>query len=286
MRRGIAPPPGPARRSWQQVAKRVKQSRGNRRRRSAGVDQLDPPRLVRGHRPEPSLDRRMVGRRARSDAVPRAAVAHPGARRAFGLVQAEHQRAVGQEVLGAEAMEVAHRLHPEPARFTLIGQRTVEETVAQHPHATVERGPNRLVDMVAARRGEQQCLRPRVPAPIIAFEEQGADRLCARAPARLARDDHADPAPLERGGERGELGRLARPLPALEADEPPARHLVSPYAMPSNCLRPVHRRPKKPASSTASAATSGITCSPVSDEVTIRSAMCWPLAIGALIGPT
>ena len=62
-------------------------------------------------------------------------------------------------------------------------------------------------------------------------------------------DDHLRPG-AKLGGEQLELGRLADPFPAFKADElPPPAH-----AMPSNCLRPIHIRPKKPASSTAASA--------------------------------
>ena len=143
----------------------------------------------------------------------------------LGFVEAEHRGAVGQEVEAAEAVKVAHLVDPEPARLALIGQARIEEAVAQHPLPAVERGADRLVDMVGARRGEQQGLGARVPARLVALQQQRADRLGIGAAAGLAGDDDRQPAPLERRGERVELGRLARPLPAFEADEPPARHV-------------------------------------------------------------
>ena len=81
------------------------------------------------------------------------------------------------------------------------------------------------------------------------------------ASAGLARHDHLDAARPQRLGQRVELGRLADPFPAFEADEPPP--VISAHAIPSNCLSPIQARAKKPASPTASAATSGITCSPI-----------------------
>ena len=50
--------------------------------------------------------------------------------------------------------------------------------------------------------------------------------------------------------------------------------------------KPAMMRPKKPASSTASAAISGIVCGGVSPVVTTRLAICWPCLIGALTGPS
>ena len=48
----------------------------------------------------------------------------------------------------------------------------------------------------------------------------------------------------QRFGEGLDLGRLAGPLPAFEADELAAGG----HAIPTSCLRPSQMRPKKPAS--------------------------------------
>ena len=89
------------------------------------------------------------------------------------------------------------------------------------------------------------------------------------------------PRSAQRLGKGAELGRLAGPLPAFEADEAPARRSrhaeelleADPDAAEeARFARPLRRRP---AASTAA----------VSAVVTTRSAICWPLAIGALTGP-
>ena len=52
----------------------------------------------------------------------------------------------------------AHRLDAETARAALIGERAVDEAVAKHPLALVERRADGLVDMVGAGGREQQRL--------------------------------------------------------------------------------------------------------------------------------
>ena len=159
----------------------------------------------------------------------------------------------------------AHRLHADPGGAALIGERAVEEAVAEHPGAALQRRADGPGDMVGAGGGEEQGLGLGSPAVVAAFEQQLADRLGAGASAGLAGLDHLEAAAAQRLGERPELGRLAGPLAALEADEA-ARH-----SQPNNDVRPFQIRPKKPASPTASAATRGMVWGGVSgggdDEV-------------------
>ena len=223
----------------------------------------------------------MIGGQARADAVARIAVAVARAGASLGLVELEHQGAVGEIIDAAEAVKVAHRVDPQPASFALIGQTRIEEAVAEHPLAAFERGEDGLVDMVRTGGGEQQSFGARIPARVVAFEQEFADRLGAGAPAGFSGDDDGQAAPGEGFGQGGELGRLADPFPAFEADEPTARH----QPIPSNCLRPIQMRPKKPAGSTPCAAISGMTCSPESAVVTIRSAIWSPFLKPALSGP-
>ena len=133
--------------------------------------------------------------------------------------------------------------------------------------------------MIRARSGEEQCLGTRTPAIGLAFHQQRTDCFCAGAPARFTGCHDSVPARTECIGQRLKLGRFADALSAFKGDEFGAHP-------PKNDIKPAQTRPKKPASETASSATSGMTCGAVSGVVTTRSAMCWPLAIGALIGPS
>ena len=63
------------------------------------------------------------------------------------------------------------------------------------------------------------------------------------------------------------------PLPAFQADETPARHWDG-SGHAQELLQADPARAKKPASPYRLGGTSGITCSPASDVVTTRSAIC------------
>ena len=135
-----------------------------------------------------------------------------------------------------EVIDRAHLVDAKPAGPALIGERAVEEAVAQHPSASFERRPDGLVDMVGARRGEQQGLGRARPAVLaaLAAAARGSPRHRRCRPARGFRRTSM-PRARSAVGERLELGRLADPLPAFEGDEL-ARGVA--HAMPSNCLKP------------------------------------------------
>ncbi len=146
--------------------------------------------------------------------------------------------------------------------------------------ARVERWPDRLADVIGAGRGEQESLRLRPVAIVLSAQEKLANGLGAVASARLAGEDHSDSALAQGRRERLCLRGLADALPAFETDEAAAG--VALTAIPNSCLNPSQMRPKKPALPTSSPATSGVTCGCVSPVNTSKSAMCWPLVIGAV----
>ena len=130
--------------------------------------------------------------------------------------------------------------------------------VGKHPPPVRQRRADGLFDMVGAGGGEQQGLGPDRPSSVIATEQESAYCFCAVAPPWLAGDEAVDAALGQSDLEGLQLGRLADPLPAFEADE------LSAHAIPTSCLKPSQMRPKKPAWSIASPATSGTTCGDVS----------------------
>ena len=83
-------------------------------------------------------------------------------------------------------VEVEHPLEPEPAPDALVGDRRVEVAVADDDRAARERRPDHLLDVLRARRRVQRRLGPR--RDVAAVEQQLADRLAERCPARLARE--------------------------------------------------------------------------------------------------
>ena len=122
----------------------------------------------------------------------------------------------------------------------------------------------------AANSSASACAPQRSSDPV---SSSSRIRFGAFAAARLTRLDDVDAVGTDGVGEGDDLGRLADPLPAFEADEFPA---VA-HAIPMSDLRPSQMRPKKPALPTSSPATSGTTCGGVSGVVMTRSAICCAL---------
>ncbi len=202
------------------------------------------------------------------------------ARRADGEGQVEDQRQVGPQVAGGETVRLEQVGGGEPLPRTLVGQRRIDKAVAYHPVPRSERRADQAGDMVGAGRSHEQRLGRRAPAVGLALDDQRADRLRPRRAARLARLDDVDPVFAQGAREERRLGRLAGPFPALKGNEAPA-HLP-----PRRAWKALAMRPNGPAAATASVATSGSRAVGRPGVVTTRSAMCWPLAIGALTGPS
>ncbi len=53
-------------------------------------------------------------------------------------------------------LELGHKFHGDLGRGALIGARRIGEAVAHHPGAALERGNDRLIEMVDPRGGEEQ----------------------------------------------------------------------------------------------------------------------------------
>ena len=181
------------------------------------------------------------------------------------------------------AVRSRDRLDAQPARPALIGAASCRGSGRRAPSCPLERRPDRLLDMVGARGGEQQRLGRGAPALFVAG--RAAARGSPRRPGcRPARGSRRQSMPAPRSASASAATWVDLPAPS-----PPSRLMKRPravaHAIPNSCLKPIQMRPKKPASPTASPATSGITCGAVSAVVTTRSAICWPLAIGALTGP-
>ena len=74
--------------------------------------------------------------------------------------------------------------------------------------------------MIAPRGNDEQGFAYRVPTIRFAFEQQAADGLSTRRPARLARALDGDTGVIESGDQQIDLGRLPGPLPAFDRDKP------------------------------------------------------------------
>ena len=161
----------------------------------------------------------MVIFRPPADPVAALIVASAGA--GAPLSQRQHQSAVREPFADAEGVDRAHCIDAKPAGAALISKRAVEKAVGQNPIALEERGPDQLVDMVRAGRGEQQSFRLRSPAFLVAGQQQLADLLRSLAATWLASFDHLDATLAKRRGKGAQLGALTGALPAFEADETP-----------------------------------------------------------------
>ena len=180
----------------------------------------DPPRLRRGER--------VVGRtRAREEAVVgeleavRRVAAHVPARRARGGVGAQQERAVGRQPAGGEGVDRRDGVGAELAAAALVGQRGVDEAVQQHPAPGGQQRRDALGDELGARRGVEQRLGPRVDLERGVLHER-ADPLGQRDAAGLAQQLDVASARAQRRRQGVGERRLARPVEALDRDEPSA----------------------------------------------------------------
>src|SRR5204862_2882952 len=112
-------------------------------------------------------------------------------------------------------VEALHVLDPEPSGAALVGGGRVDEPIADHVAAGFYRRPDHLAAQGRARGREQEQLH-RGPQLERRIEEQLAHPLADRRPAGLAEKQGVG---SERAGEERRLGRLARPVDALERDE-------------------------------------------------------------------
>ena len=221
---------------------RAPRSAARRRRRRTAVD--------RG----PRAARYASAARAQS-ATPSRSIRSPlpptRASRGLGRDLDDH-RPVGKQAADDGEVELEDGVDPEVAATALVGDRRVDVPVADDGCATLERGPDHLVDVLGASGGVERDLSPR--RDVIAVEDEVAHLLAERRPARLAREHDVDALALERLGEEPRLGRLAGAVDALEGDE----HRQDVRPDPSRLLRCARSSPAGPGSS---ARTSSTRCS-------------------------
>ena len=167
-----------------------------------------------------SATRGVIGapRGRRSGRAPPTSRRRPRRGLAFGRA-CEQQGAVGQEAAAADLDAAPDRLEAEAAGAALIGERAVDEAVAEHPVAR-RRAPAgwSCATWSARAAAKSRASASGRPAIVVAVEQQAADRLGAGASAGLAgRRPRSRPRAAQRLGQRLQLGRLADALPALEA---------------------------------------------------------------------
>jgi hypothetical protein len=140
--------------------------------------------------------------------------------------EVEDEREVGPERAGDEAIERVEVGARDAAGAALVGDGGIGVAVGDDPAAGVERRPDGADEMIAPRRGDEQRLGERVPAPRRTADEELAQLLGARRAARLAGRDRRDPGAVQRLDEAPDLGRLAGAFAAFKGDEAPPQRFA------------------------------------------------------------
>jgi hypothetical protein len=129
------------------------------------------------------------------------------------LRQEQHQRPVGQKSMAAEAMQVAAPHRCQAAGLALIGERAVDEAVAQAPIRPLQGWLNGLFDMVGPRAANSKRLGSRAPASSSPSSSSFAIFSARRFP-RLAGDETVDARARKRSAS-ARAGSTCRPLSRL-----------------------------------------------------------------------
>ena len=137
-----------------------------------------------------------------------------------------------------DALEQSDEPRIDAAARALIGARRIGETVADHPGAARERRLDQPVEMIDARRREQNGLAERAERGRLAAEQRLAQRFGMRRAAGLARRDRLDAA-FARGApaSRRICVDLPAPSPPSSVMKRPARPLSCPRAGRAAALR-------------------------------------------------
>src|SRR5450755_1815207 len=128
----------------------------------------------------------------------------------------ENKRQVRAKIIERHALHVGDPCHRNAMTAALVSVRRIGETVAQHPSALREPGPDLALAMLATRREHQQC-----------FGDMGhglakqklAKPLAQRCPARLAGDPHLPAGLREKLREPRQMGTLAGAVDAFKGDQ-------------------------------------------------------------------
>jgi hypothetical protein len=111
------------------------------------------------------------------------------------------------------------RLERHAAGIALVGKGRIGKAVGDDPAPFGERRPDRALEMVAARRVDEERLGERVPPAGIAADEEFADILGPGRAARLARRRDRYSLLLQPLDEKAQLGRLAGAFAAFDRQE-------------------------------------------------------------------
>src|SRR5436190_9344749 len=133
-------------------------------------------------------------------------------------IEVEVQREVGQDAAGRPDIQLADQVGVDAAPVALVRHGRVGVAVAEHDAAALEPRADLLCDVLVARGHEQEDLDERF-GPDARMLEQAAHGDPEARPVGLTGPLDSAPFGAEPTSEAPHLGRLARPLDALERDE-------------------------------------------------------------------
>jgi DNA polymerase III delta prime subunit len=126
------------------------------------VDDPDAARFLRSDQAKGEIDLLVIALGTAADPVALFIVAGAGSRPPFS--QGENERSVREALVDPEGVDRADRFDSEAAGAALIGQRAVDEAVAQYPAAAFQSRANRFLHVVRPGGGEEQSFSPRPPS--------------------------------------------------------------------------------------------------------------------------
>lgn len=138
-------------------------------------------------------------------------------------VDVENQGQIGTQIAEHHLFDRRELVRLDAAARALISPARIDESIADHVAAALQRRQHRRLQMRGARREDQQQFRDRSNAFVPVREHEPANRLGQRRAARLARRHHLAALRPQPGGDETRLRGLAGALAAFERDEPAAR---------------------------------------------------------------
>jgi hypothetical protein len=137
--------------------------------------------------------------------------------RDLGRIEQQEEGLVRHEPVDSDQVEVEHAVEPEPAPDPLVCDRRVDVAVADDCLASLERGPNDLLDVLRTGGRVEKRLRPGLD--VAAVQDELADLLAELGAAGLARRENSLSVSLQPHSQELRLRRLARAVEAFEGDE-------------------------------------------------------------------
>lgn len=144
--------------------------------------------------------------------------------------EVEQEAQVGLQALGRETLHRPKILPVEAASGALVGERRIDEAIADDDRTRLDRGSQDAADMFGTVGRVEQGFGFWEDSTARRVQNQTPDFLAERGPPRLARDDDAVTRGPQPSREVPSLGRFPRPLRSLEGNQQTEHHG---YRMPS-----------------------------------------------------